>query len=56
MEYWLEINFWARMLDGNHAFRIIRNMLTLLPSDAEQKSILMGVPIPIYSMLTHLSD
>ncbi len=28
-----KINFWARMLDGNHAFRIIRNMLHLLPSD-----------------------
>lgn len=25
--------FWARMLDGNHAFRIIQNMLRLLPSD-----------------------
>ena len=29
-----KINFWARMLDGNHAFRIISNMLHLLPSDA----------------------
>ncbi len=29
-----KINFWARMLDGNHAYRIIKNMLTLLPSDA----------------------
>lgn len=26
-----KINFWARMLDGNHAFRIIENMLSLLP-------------------------
>ena len=26
-------NFWARMLDGNHAFKIIRNMLHLLPDD-----------------------
>jgi alpha-L-fucosidase 2 len=26
-------NFWARMLDGNHAFLIIKNMLHLLPSD-----------------------
>lgn len=26
-------NFWARMLDGNHAFTIISNMLRLLPSD-----------------------
>ena len=28
-----KINFWARMLDGNHAFRIIRNMLRILPSE-----------------------
>ena len=28
-----KINFWARMLDGNHAFRIISNMLHLLPDD-----------------------
>ncbi len=25
-------NFWARMLDGNHAFKIISNMLHLLPA------------------------
>ena len=31
-------NFWARMLDGNHAFKIISNMLKLLPvSDNELK-------------------
>ena len=28
-----KINFWARMLDGNHAFTIIKNMLHLLPDD-----------------------
>ena len=28
-----KINFWARMLDGEHAYQIIRNMLCLLPSD-----------------------
>ncbi len=28
-----KINFWARMLDGNHAMRIISNMLHLLPGD-----------------------
>lgn len=28
-----KINFWARMLDGNHAFQIIKNMIQLLPSD-----------------------
>ena len=30
-----KINFWARMLDGNHAFRIIQNMLRLLPDDSK---------------------
>ncbi|MCI1648934.1 MAG: glycoside hydrolase N-terminal domain-containing protein [Bacteroides sp.] len=28
-----KINFWARMLDGNHAYRIIQNLFNLLPSD-----------------------
>lgn len=28
-------NFWARMLDGNHAFQIIKNMLHLLPNDSK---------------------
>lgn len=32
-----KINFWARMLDGNHAFRLISNMLRLLPSDGEAR-------------------
>ena len=26
-----KVNLWARLLDGNHAFRIINNMLKLLP-------------------------
>jgi len=30
-----KINFWARMLDGNHAFRIISNMLTKIPCTTE---------------------
>ncbi len=30
-----KINLWARLLDGNHAFDIIKNLLKLLPSDAE---------------------
>ena len=29
-----KINFWARMLDGNHAFKILSNMLRLLPDEA----------------------
>ncbi|MBP3566840.1 MAG: glycoside hydrolase N-terminal domain-containing protein [Paraprevotella sp.] len=28
-----KINLWARALDGNHAHRIIRNMLMILPND-----------------------
>ena len=28
-----KINFWARMLDGNHAFQIIKNMLHILPPE-----------------------
>ena len=30
-----KINFWARMLDGNHAFTIIKNMLTMIPDSIE---------------------
>ena len=32
-----KINFWARMLDGNHALHIINNMLHLLPCDSLQR-------------------
>ncbi len=28
-------NFWARMLDGDHAFQVIKNMLHLLPDDSK---------------------
>ena len=35
-------NFWARMLDGNHAYQIIKNMLHLLPS--EDKDTIMAHP------------
>jgi alpha-L-fucosidase 2 len=27
-----KINFWARFLDGNHAYRLLKNQLTLVPS------------------------
>src|SRR5574344_301996 len=30
-------NFWARMLDGNHAFTIISNMLRLLPNEGRER-------------------
>ena len=29
-----KMNLWARLLDGNHAYKILSNMLKLLPSDA----------------------
>ena len=35
-------NFWARMLDGNHAFQIIKNMLHILPS--EDRETIMAHP------------
>ena len=39
-------NFWARMLDGNHAFQIIKNMLRLLPDDASAKQYPEGRTYP----------
>ena len=41
-----KINFWARMLDGNHAFQIIRNMLHLLPDDSKMKEYPDGRTYP----------
>lgn len=41
-----KINFWARMLDGNHAYRLICNMLQLLPSDAEARKYPEGRTYP----------
>lgn len=35
-------NFWARMLDGNHAYQIIKNMLHILPS--EDRETIMKYP------------
>ena len=39
-------NFWARMLDGNHAFRIISNMLHLLPDDSKMREYPNGRTYP----------
>jgi alpha-L-fucosidase 2 len=39
-------NFWARMLDGNHAFLIIRNMLHLLPEDRRMREYPNGRTYP----------
>lgn len=41
-----KINFWARMLDGDHAYRLISNMLQLLPSDAEARKYPEGRTYP----------
>ena len=41
-----KINFWARMLDGNHAYQIIKNMLHLLPDDAHIKDYPDGRTYP----------
>lgn len=39
-------NFWARMLDGNHAFTIIKNMLHLLPDDSRMRQFPDGRTYP----------
>lgn len=41
-----KINLWARLLDGDHAYRIIGNMLKLLPSDAVAKEYPDGRTYP----------
>ena len=41
-----KINFWARMLDGNHALKIITNMLHLLPDDSRTKEYPEGRTYP----------
>jgi len=41
-----KINFWARMLDGNHAFVIISNMLRLLPNEGQERQAPNGRTFP----------
>ncbi len=41
-----KINFWARMLDGDHAYHLISNMLQLLPSDGEEQRYPEGRTYP----------
>lgn len=41
-----KINLWARLLDGNHAFRIINNMLKLLPGDEVKADYPQGRTYP----------
>ena len=38
--------FWARMLDGNHAFRIISNLLRLLPNEGLERQYPDGRMFP----------
>lgn len=33
-----KINFWARLLDGDRAYRMIHNLFTLVPADVRQVS------------------
>ena len=39
-------NFWARMLDGDHAFTIISNMLRLLPNEGREREYPNGRTFP----------
>ena len=39
-------NFWARMLDGNHAFKIISNMLRILPNEGMERQYPDGRTFP----------
>lgn len=41
-----KINLWARMLDGNHAYKMIKNMLQLLPDDAVARDYPEGRTYP----------
>ena len=41
-----KVNFWARMLDGNHAARIIENILSLLPDDSKAREYPDGRTYP----------
>ncbi|MCF0197704.1 MAG: glycoside hydrolase family 95 protein [Bacteroidaceae bacterium] len=41
-----KINFWARMLDGNHAYTILSKMLMLLPHDGAQREFPQGRTYP----------
>ncbi|SDF22296.1 alpha-L-fucosidase 2 [Bacteroidales bacterium KHT7] len=41
-----KINFWARMLDGNHAYKILRNMLRLLPNEGKEREYPDGRTFP----------
>ncbi len=41
-----KINLWARMLDGNHAYKMVTNLLKLLPNDASTRTHPKGRTYP----------
>lgn len=41
-----KINLWARLLDGNHAYKMISNLLVLLPNDAVARKYPEGRTYP----------
>ncbi len=41
-----KLNLWARLLDGNHVFKIIQDLLHILPNDGEQKNYPEGRTYP----------
>ena len=41
-----KINLWARLLDGNHAYKMICNMLKLLPNDEMKEAYPQGRTYP----------
>ncbi|MCR5394815.1 MAG: glycoside hydrolase family 95 protein [Bacteroidales bacterium] len=41
-----KVNFWARMLDGDHAYTILSNMLRLLPDDRQMRNYPHGRTYP----------
>ena len=41
-----KINLWARLLDGNHAYKIIKNMLRILPGDDKMREFPEGRTYP----------
>ena len=41
-----KLNMWARLLDGNHAYMMIRTLLSLLPSDRQRRAFPAGRVYP----------
>ncbi|MDO5572152.1 MAG: glycoside hydrolase family 95 protein [Bacteroidales bacterium] len=41
-----KINLWARLLDGNHAYKMITNMIALLPDDSKKNDYPNGRTYP----------